>query len=79
MSANNQTKCQPSRTARWCVTSNIENRKCNSLRQAARAYGVEPEITCVQEASREDCLESVRDGKTDIFVINPDETMIARR
>lgn len=79
MSANNRANCRPSRTVQWCVASNLEDRKCRWLREAAIVYGVEPMITCIQEQSKASCLEAVRTKRADIVVARPEELLDARK
>jgi len=75
LSANVRTGCQPSREIRWCLVSNLEKRKCSWLRDASLVYGIEPLISCLQEDSREACVEVVRSGKMDIFLARPEEIL----
>ncbi|XP_071653962.1 transferrin isoform X1 [Temnothorax longispinosus] len=75
LSANVRMGCQPSRDVRWCLVSNLEKRKCSWLRDASIIYGVEPLISCLQENSREACVEAVRKGKMDIFLARPEELL----
>ncbi|XP_036151373.1 transferrin isoform X2 [Monomorium pharaonis] len=75
LSANVRTGCQPSRDVRWCLVSNLEKRKCSWLRDASIVYGVEPLISCLQEDSREVCVEAVRNRKVDIFLARPEELL----
>lgn len=78
MSANNRANCRPSRRVQWCVTSNLEDRKCRWLREASFVYGVEPTISCKQESSRSACLVALKDNKADVFVARPEELYDAR-
>ncbi|XP_011704440.1 PREDICTED: transferrin [Wasmannia auropunctata] len=73
LSANVRTGCQPSREIRWCLVSSLEKRKCSWLRDASVVYGVEPLISCLEEESREACVEAIRKGRMDIFLARPDE------
>ncbi|XP_018392136.1 PREDICTED: transferrin [Cyphomyrmex costatus] len=75
LSANVRTGCLPSRDIRWCLVSNLEKRKCSWLRDASIVYGVEPLISCLQETSREACVDAIRKGKTDIFLARPEELL----
>lgn len=63
-------QCKPDRRIKWCVTTNLEVEKCNWLSYAANSYGIEPLIECVQELNRKNCLESVKNKRSDIFVVN---------
>ncbi|KAK2584704.1 hypothetical protein KPH14_007038 [Odynerus spinipes] len=75
LSANNRATCRPSRRVRWCVSSNLEDRKCRWLREASLVYGIDPAISCNLESSRASCLEAIRDQRADIFVSIPEERL----
>ncbi|XP_014608643.1 PREDICTED: transferrin [Polistes canadensis] len=75
LSAYNRATCKPSRRVRWCISSNIEDRKCRWLRDASFVYGIEPSISCIQESNRISCLEAVRNQEADIFVSRPEERL----
>lgn len=79
MSANNRAKCRPSRRVQWCVTSNLEDRKCRWLREASFVYGVEPSISCKQESSRVACLRAIKNNQADLFVALPQELYEAKK
>ncbi|XP_011337868.1 transferrin isoform X2 [Ooceraea biroi] len=79
LSANIRSGCRPSREVRWCLTSDIEKRKCNWLRDVSIAYGVEPTISCVQVSSRALCLAAIRKQRADVFMALPEELLMARK
>ncbi|XP_033208069.1 transferrin-like isoform X2 [Belonocnema kinseyi] len=62
-------KCKPDRRIKWCVATNLEYQKCKWLSNAAQSRGVEPSIECVKEISFSDCISSLRNWNSDIFVI----------
>lgn len=64
---------------KWCVTTNLEAEKCKWISFAAQSHGLEPLIKCVQETNRENCMESVKNGKSDIFAIEKSEGVEAKR
>ncbi|XP_015175750.1 PREDICTED: transferrin [Polistes dominula] len=75
LSANDRATCKPSRRVSWCISSNIEDRKCRWLRDASFVYGIEPSISCIQESNRMSCLDAVRNQEADIFVSKPEELL----
>ncbi|KAI4497716.1 hypothetical protein M0802_007256 [Mischocyttarus mexicanus] len=75
LSANDRATCKPSRRVRWCISSNIEDRKCRWLRDASFVYGIEPSISCIQQSNRISCLEAIRNQQADIFVSKPEERL----
>ncbi|XP_067210522.1 transferrin isoform X2 [Linepithema humile] len=79
LSANIRTEC--SRDVKWCVKSLLEMRKCEWMKMAASAYGIQPNILCYQYADtgNKSCLESVQSGQTHISVILPEELLEARK
>ncbi|XP_043267585.1 transferrin [Venturia canescens] len=76
--ANYRSGCTPPRTIRWCVGSNIEDRKCRTMRDVAQAYGIGPPISCIQRSNRTACIEALRTGSLDIVVVTPEEEVEAR-
>lgn len=70
--------CQ-NRVVRWCVSTNLEARKCGWMQAAALALDIEPRISCIQQKTRQDALRAVKDDRCDIFVAKPDEELRARR
>ncbi|XP_063992307.1 transferrin [Diachasmimorpha longicaudata] len=70
--------CYPSRAVRWCLSSNLEDRKCYWLRHAALSFGFQPEITCLQLAGRNASIDGVATGFCDFYVARPEELMIAK-
>ena len=50
------------------MVTKLEVEKCKWLSYAAKSYGVEPLIKCVKEDNKKKCLESVRDGRSDIVL-----------
>jgi hypothetical protein len=55
---------------KWCTTSEVENNKCEWLRQAAIIQGMVPELQCVQGTSHLDCFEKIKMEKADIVGTN---------
>lgn len=55
---------------KWCTTSEIENNKCEWLRQAAIIQGVVPELQCVQGTSHLDCFKKINMTEADIVGTN---------
>ncbi|XP_044594482.1 transferrin [Cotesia glomerata] len=65
--------CMPSRRVKWCVASNLEDSKCQWIRDAAFSHGIEPAISCYQQPGRKACIEAVERNDCDIFVTMPEE------
>ncbi|XP_053598322.1 transferrin [Microplitis demolitor] len=65
--------CKPSRRIKWCVASNLEDSKCQWIRDAAFSHGIEPAISCYQQPGREACIDAVQRNECDFFVIRPEE------
>ncbi|XP_063705234.1 transferrin [Culicoides brevitarsis] len=55
---------------RFCVSSEVEMRKCKWLKQAAYSRDIRPQLECV-EKGREACLEAVSNGKAEVVVVPP--------
>ncbi|XP_076630373.1 transferrin 3 isoform X2 [Colletes latitarsis] len=71
--------CRPSRSVRWCVSSKLEDKKCQWLKTISFVYGVEPTISCIREPTRALCLKAVETQQADIFVTMPEEMLDARK
>lgn len=55
---------------RFCVSSDVELRKCKWLKQAAYSRDIRPQLECV-EKGREACLDAVVSGKAEVVVVPP--------
>jgi hypothetical protein len=62
---------------KWCTTSELENNKCEWLRQAAIIQGIVPELQCVQGTSHLDCFKKINMTEADIVGTNSDLGPIA--
>ncbi|XP_049939287.1 transferrin [Schistocerca serialis cubense] len=71
-SANTMTHCDPLRVIRICTKSDKEYSKCSWLKQAAKAYGIEPDIDCTEKSSTEDCMKAVHQKTSEVVVIGPE-------
>lgn len=61
---------------RFCVTSEIEFKKCETLRRAAYARDIRPEFVCIQHGH---CIAAVQDNKADVTVLPGIEYRTGRR
>ena len=61
------------------MKSLLEMRKCQWMRMAASAYGIQPNILCQYPGTDKSCLESVQSGQTHMSVILPEELLEARK
>lgn len=55
---------------RFCVSSEVELRKCKWLKQAAYSRDIRPQLECVQKG-QEACLDAVASGKAEVVVVPP--------
>lgn len=55
---------------RFCVSSEVELRKCKWLKLAAYSRDIRPQLECVQKG-RAECLEAVASGKAEVVVVPP--------
>ncbi|OXU29058.1 hypothetical protein TSAR_015173 [Trichomalopsis sarcophagae] len=65
--------CRSNRIIRWCVSSSLEARKCQSLRRSSNALELSPGFTCVEMPSSDECIRAVSTFKSDVFAAKPDE------
>ncbi|CAI9597831.1 unnamed protein product [Staurois parvus] len=56
------------RQVRWCVISDLEQKKCNDLVGSCNV----PDITlvCVHKSSTEDCMTAIKDGQADAMFLD---------
>ncbi|XP_028173245.1 transferrin-like, partial [Ostrinia furnacalis] len=69
--------CLPAR--RWCTVSTLEQTKCTWVRNAAHSLGIQPPISCQQRASVFDCLDDIRESRSDFFSVDSHYGYLARR
>lgn len=55
---------------RFCVSTEMELRKCKWLKQAAYSRDIRPQLECVLK-TQEACLEAVALGKAEVVVVTP--------
>lgn len=78
-SAYNFPSCNPPRSIRYCTTSIIEHYKCSWLQEAAKVYGVEPDIQCIRTESVDACMQSTTNGQTDVVRVDQKDRVRAER
>lgn len=71
-------KCH-STNIRWCITSEIEFRKCEALKLVSEAIGIEPKFECVIKNNRKSCLKAVENGISDLFISKTDENLLIKK
>lgn len=64
---------------RLCTTSEVENSKCEWLKEAGIALGIEPKLSCVRARNIEDCLKGVQGNIADIVIVHPNLQSVANR
>ncbi|CAH1784042.1 unnamed protein product [Owenia fusiformis] len=58
------------RTARWCVISTHEMRKCESMIQAFSAKNLKPVLDCILGISTDDCMQKISQGDADLMTLD---------
>lgn len=66
-----------SQKIRFCVSSNIELKKCEVLKKAAYSRDIRPEIMCV-EKSKSNCIDAIKNNEADVLAVHPDDYRLAR-
>ncbi|XP_077147357.1 saxiphilin-like isoform X4 [Ranitomeya variabilis] len=56
------------KNVRWCVTSDIEEQKCNDL--VTSCHVDEILLTCVKKSSSEDCVRAISNGEADAISLD---------
>lgn len=54
---------------KFCVTSDIEMKKCDVLKRAAYSRDIRPEIVCLLKGQQQ-CEQAVHDGVADVVVVS---------
>ncbi|XP_075125694.1 saxiphilin-like [Leptodactylus fuscus] len=54
----------PARKVRWCVTSDVEDKKCNDLARSDCLIN-DISLICVKKSSTEDCMRAISNGEAD--------------
>ncbi|XP_076759575.1 transferrin 1 [Xylocopa sonorina] len=57
------------KTARWCVSSQVALDKCNALAKASYSREVRPKLECMLGKDQNDCLKSIKEGNSDLTVL----------
>ena len=58
---------------RWCISDNLEVKKCEYLKTVAEALNLEPRFKCIKKSDRDSSLLAVSRGECDVFVSKPHE------
>ncbi|XP_056419511.1 saxiphilin-like [Hyla sarda] len=56
------------RDIRWCVTSDVEIKKCNDLATSCSVNEIA--LLCVKKSSTEDCMKAISDGEADAISLD---------
>jgi melanoma-associated antigen p97 len=75
---NNMNYC-PSEPIRWCVISEAEKLKCESMLLAFKAKDLKPELDCLFGNNVTTCMEMVRQGDADIINLDAGDVYKAGR
>ncbi|KAG9494510.1 hypothetical protein GDO78_002040 [Eleutherodactylus coqui] len=59
------------RNVRWCVTSDIEDKKCNDLANSCTVNEIH--LKCVKKSSTLDCVKTISDGEADAISLDGED------
>ncbi|XP_066454208.1 saxiphilin-like isoform X2 [Eleutherodactylus coqui] len=59
------------RNVRWCVTSDIEDKKCNDLANSCTINEIH--LKCVKKSSTSDCMKAISDGEADAISLDGED------
>ncbi|XP_029156870.1 transferrin-like [Nylanderia fulva] len=65
-------------TIRWCTIGDLETNKCTWVAKAAKALGVEPNISCIKSNSTFECFRNIAENRADIITIDSNYGYLAR-
>jgi melanoma-associated antigen p97 len=60
----------PIQQARWCVLSDYEMMKCESMIMAFSAKNIKPDVNCVRGANLQDCMQKISIGDADLITLD---------
>nr|KAG5687663.1 hypothetical protein BaRGS_027555 [Batillaria attramentaria] len=69
----------PSDAIRWCVISNAEKLKCESMLLAFKAKDLKPELDCFYGGNTTTCMEMIQQGDADLINLDAGDVYIAGR
>ena len=69
----------PSDAIRWCVISEAEKLKCESMLLAFKAKDLKPELDCLYGRNTTTCMEMIRQGDADLINLDAADVYIAGR
>lgn len=69
----------PSDAVRWCVISEAEKQKCESMLLAFKAKDLKPELDCLYGRNTTTCMEMIRQGDADLINLDAGDIYIAGR
>ncbi|KAG7200798.1 hypothetical protein KM043_003171 [Ampulex compressa] len=67
------------RNARWCVWDDGALAKCHALSRAAHSRDARPRFECMQERDEDSCLKLLKDGGSDLVVLDGGSVLRAMR
>ena len=74
----NMSHC-PSDAIRWCVISEAEKLKCESMLLAFKAKDLKPDLDCLYGGNTTTCMEMIRQGDADLINLDAADVYIAGR
>lgn len=69
----------PSEPIRWCVISEAEKLKCESMLLAFKAKDLKPDLDCLYGGNTTMCMEMIQQGDADIINLDSGDVYIAGR
>ncbi|KAF7995226.1 hypothetical protein HCN44_004698 [Aphidius gifuensis] len=62
-----------SSSIKWCISSNLEEKKCQWLKEYSYYHGIKPGIACIQQQNKKNSIEAVLNRQCDVFVAKPED------
>uniref|UniRef100_A0AB38ZEE4 Transferrin n=1 Tax=Ectomocoris sp. TaxID=3104572 RepID=A0AB38ZEE4_9HEMI len=67
----------PNHKTRICTTTEKEFQKCTDLKTVAFSRDIRPKLDCVLKKSAVECMQTIKEGKAEVFVADPQEAITA--
>lgn len=65
--------------ARWCVISQDEKSKCQTMLMAFEAKDLRPRLDCILGSSTDNCMSMIASGDADLMNLDPGDVYVAGR
>lgn len=62
-----------SSSIKWCTSSNLEEKKCQWLKEYSYYHGIKPGIACIQQQNKKKSIKAITAGQCDVLIAKPED------